>query len=124
MKCPQCETSNRAKEIFCTHCSYRLQGFAPSVSRGPATRTGNAARISDNSFAEDKNWIIAVLLSLLPSAGQFYNGDYRKALVFLIGISICGYFGHYDPPKLIGVAIWIWAIVDAYRVARREAPLW
>jgi hypothetical protein len=35
------------------------------------------------------DWRIAMALSVLPGLGQLYNGQWRKALFFLIGTVLC-----------------------------------
>jgi uncharacterized BrkB/YihY/UPF0761 family membrane protein len=35
------------------------------------------------------DWRLAVALSLVPGLGQLYNGQWRKALFFLIGTVVC-----------------------------------
>lgn len=35
------------------------------------------------------DWHIAVALSMVPGLGQLYNGQWRKALFFLIGTVLC-----------------------------------
>lgn len=115
MKCPQCQTENQANSGFCVNCGATLN-VAPPPDEGIRGRPTSAAK----KYAQDKNSTTALLLSLipLPGIGQFYNGDVMKGVVMLIGafalaITGVGYF-----------AIWIWAIVDAYQVAKRSWGLW
>ena len=35
------------------------------------------------------DWHVAVALSVIPGLGQLYNGQWRKALFFLIGTVLC-----------------------------------
>jgi len=72
-------------------------------------------------FAEGKNPVVATILSLLiVGLGQFYNGDAKKGAAMLVGAIVGG--------GLSAGAIWllvaVWSAVDAYRVAKREIPIW
>jgi hypothetical protein len=83
--------------------------------------------------------MIAVILSgLFPGLGQLYNRETLKAVLFAIGGAVTA-FGPFspadidiDPNDLMGglqtvlvaslpfLAVALWSVVDAYRVAKRS----
>ncbi|MBI2891035.1 MAG: type II secretion system protein GspG [Nitrospirae bacterium] len=70
-----------------------------------------------------KDPFLAVLLALLlPGLGHLYLGAWGRGFAFLLGSVLPGLL--LRPVGLVGsVAVWIWSVVDAYRLARarREA---
>lgn len=123
MKCPKCQTENRADSQFCVECGRSLNVVVrPDEGiRGP--RPPSPAR----RYAQGKDPILAAILSfILPgiAIGQFYNGDVKKGLVMLVGAIILGSTGF----KVLGIAIWVWpwvwSIIDAYQVAKGNRNLW
>ncbi len=64
--------------------------------------------------------ILAAILSLLiPGLGQFYCRQWGRGALFLVGTIFTGAI---FPPLgfLLSAGIWIWGIVDAYRIAQAE----
>ncbi|HVR09327.1 MAG TPA: hypothetical protein VMW75_14855 [Thermoanaerobaculia bacterium] len=65
----------------------------------------------------------AVLSAFLPGLGQFYNNDFKKGLLILVlAIVAVGAI-----PVTLGsfyVVIWLWGVIDAYRVAKGATPVW
>ncbi len=64
---------------------------------------------------------MATLLSFLfPGVGQFYNGDVKKGIIMLIvAIALMA--------LTVGIGVLpvtIWAMADAYHVAKGEWALW
>jgi len=67
-----------------------------------------------------KDPILAAILSLLiPGLGQFYCRQWGRGALFLVGTIFTGAL---FPPLgfLLSAGIWIWGIVDAYRIAQAE----
>lgn len=84
--------------------------------------------------------LLAMALSgLFPGLGQLYNGETRKAVLFLVGGGLTA-FGPVSPldvdidpsaplpglrmvmlVSLAFLALSLWSVVDAYRVARRSS---
>lgn len=117
MKCPQCRTENRADSRFCVNCGATLN-VAPPPDEGIRGRRPSVAK----KYAQNKNSTMALLLSLipLPGIGQFYNRDVMKGVVMLVGAFFLG-----SITAGVGyLAIWIWAVVDAYQVAKGNWSLW
>jgi TM2 domain-containing membrane protein YozV len=116
MKCSRCGTENQADSKFCYNCSEPLN-LVSSSDEGIRGRPSSTAK----KYAHDKNSTTALLLSLIPipGIGQFYNGDVIKGLAMLIGSFVL-------LQTSIGISflIWIWAIVDAYQVAKGNWELW
>ena len=66
---------------------------------------------------------LAATLSLVCGLGQFYNGQLIKGMVLLI----CGIAAvvawQFLLGKILAPLLWLYAISDAYLVARRTIPL-
>ena len=76
-----------------------------------------------------------ILSGIFPGLGQFYNREYLKGVLFLIpGAVLTWLIGRVTPTSLLALAqpnatlilllaallvLWIWAIIDAWRVAAR-----
>lgn len=90
-----------------------------------------------NISAPRRPWLAALLSLVLPGFGQFYVGDANRALGFvlafaLLGIPVVVIVSLYLPIELTGVSValatlasigvWFFAIVDAWRQARRCDP--
>jgi TM2 domain-containing membrane protein YozV len=72
-------------------------------------------------YTEDRNPIIAMVLSLLfVGLGQLYNGDIKKGAVMFGAAALTGMISF----GLGWFAVAVWSAIDAYRVANREDPLW
>ncbi|MCB4757013.1 MAG: hypothetical protein LHV69_08335 [Elusimicrobia bacterium] len=61
--------------------------------------------------------LAAVFSFVIPGLGQIYNGQFGKAVGFILGAIIFGALF----PTIVGAvlffALWIWAILDAYHAA-------
>ena len=121
MYCSSCGSVNAEAAKFCEKCG---SSFAVSSIVGPGTVRANVPVI----YASGKSPGLAAFLSFVfptLAIGQFYNGDTKKGLTIL-GISLIAIplwlasgFG-----SILDFAIWVWSVVDAYRVAKRSTPLW
>jgi TM2 domain-containing membrane protein YozV len=88
------------------------------VRGGPAPHPG-AGRL-----ATGKNPAIALILSLfIPGVGQLYNGDNKKGVILLIGLLVSGLLAAFAVGIVTGIAIWVYAMVDAYQVASGTKPI-
>src|SRR5262245_58522603 len=144
--CPSCH--ERLEEIHqdCTHCGVELPIgvlYALSAALGktpmptplavhgrppghltqappPAPRL---AAVQEQSPVHNSKWRpwFAMALSLLCGLGQLYNGQYTKGLVLLVlgVLAVVGW--QFLPVKILAPVIWIYAMVDAYLVARRTS---
>ena len=57
--------------------------------------------------------------------GQFYNGDVKKGAVMLIcSLIAIPLWAAAGIGSVLNFGIWIWSVIDAYRVASGKAPLW
>ena len=63
--------------------------------------------------------LAGVFSFVIPGLGQVYNGQFGKAVGFILGAIVTGTF----IPTIIGavlfVAVWVWGILDAYQSAER-----
>ncbi len=67
-----------------------------------------------------KDPILAAILSvLIPGLGQFYCRQWSRGALFLAGAILTSVL---FPPLgfILSAAVWIWGIVDAYRIAQAE----
>ena len=62
--------------------------------------------------------LAGVFSFFIPGLGQVYNGQFTKALGFVLGSLV----GAALSPAIVGIFIyvplWVWAIMDAYHSAR------
>jgi TM2 domain-containing membrane protein YozV len=140
--CPSCH--ERLEEIHqdCTHCGVELPigvlyalsaalGKTPMptpvpVSRRPPshlTPSPRPAAVQEQSPAHHSKrrpWFAAAL-SLLCGLGQLYNGQRTKGLVLLALGVVALMSWQFLPAKILAPIVWIYAMVDAYLVARRTS---
>ncbi len=107
MVCTKCGTHNDDRAVFCRGCGFQLQAKMPGLITG-----------------KSKSPIAAVIFSVVvPGLGQFYNNDFKKGLLMMIlTVPAMG-----AVPVTAGVsylAVWLWSVVNAFRVAKGVAPLW
>ncbi len=123
MFCPSCGTQNDDSARFCRNCGAALTAPPQSPTPSSDTMRGVApARPADSAVtATGKNPTVAVILSILiVGVGQFYNADWKKGLVMLLGASILAL-----PTSGIGwLAVLIWSAIDAYQVAKGQGKKW
>lgn len=62
---------------------------------------------------------LAATLSLLCGLGQLYNGQMIKGLLLLVLGSVALVTIHLPIVQLLAPVVWLYAIIDAYLVARR-----
>jgi len=133
----------------CTHCGMALPsgvlyalasalGVTPPPSPGLTVgalppHVSPTSSLSAFSIAEEHDtspahhstlrpWLAATL-SLICGLGQLYNGQIVKGVVLLI----CGIAAvlawQFPLGKLLALLLWLYAISDAYLVARRTLPM-
>jgi TM2 domain-containing membrane protein YozV len=128
MFCSKCGTQNDDAAKFCQKCGAALTVGAPpppqpQPAAGGETRRGDVpvASAPGKRYARDKNAVLAAVLSLIIcGVGQFYNGDIKKGAVMFAGFLLL----FVPTGGIASLAIGIWSIIDAYRVASGKAPLW
>lgn len=85
--------------------------------------------------ARRRKTVALVLSGVFPGLGQFYNRQHGKGVLFVAaGIILSWFLGRAAPtdlralaqpgastlaPLLALVVLWIWSVVDAWRVASR-----
>jgi TM2 domain-containing membrane protein YozV len=62
-------------------------------------------------------------LSLICGLGQLYNGQIVKGVVLLICGTVAVVAWQFLLGKMLALILWLYAISDAYLVARRSLPL-
>ncbi|NLX47948.1 MAG: zinc-ribbon domain-containing protein [Euryarchaeota archaeon] len=136
--CSRC--GNHAKEgaQFCDRCGAQLSGGQQQYGQPP--------NFTHQYYPERKDPLIALILSiLLPGVGQIYVGRVLRGLLILLLVPLFSVFpailmfavvstGSVSGALMTGVvlvivsiALYIWQIVDAYRLAeehnRHGSPL-
>jgi TM2 domain-containing membrane protein YozV len=144
--CPHCH--ERLEEVHqdCTHCGVELpigvlyalsaalgktplptpipiHGRPPSHLTQSQPPAPQPAAMPEQPPAHNSKWRpwFAAALSLLCGLGQFYNGQYTKGLV-LLALGVVALVGwQFLPAKMLAPIVWIYAVADAYLVARRTS---
>ncbi len=126
VSCPHCDTvvANDARtagqNVSCPNCSGQFQMPIPQAvsfsSDQPPPETHRHVYI----HTPPKNSGIAAVLSFFWSgAGQIYNGQIGKGLLFIVLHVVCALLCI----VLIGIpllfALWVWSIYDAYSTAEQ-----
>ena len=57
--------------------------------------------------------LAAILSVIIPGLGQFYCRQWVRGMLFLVGVFFLATFA---PP--IGIGVWVWGIIDAYRIGK------
>jgi TM2 domain-containing membrane protein YozV len=147
--CPNCHERLTEMHHHCTHCGMALPpgvlyalasalGVTPPALPGPAvggipTHVSPTPPLSALYTAEERHtspahhsalrpWLAATL-SLICGLGQLYNGQIMKGVVLLIfGIAAVAAW-QFLLGKIFVLCLWLYAISDAYVVARRALPI-
>ncbi len=89
---------------ICPACGFSLKGSSRWGSRKGSLRS------------ERKNPVLAAVLSLVwPGLGQAYNGQYLKAIPFVIA-ELAGFV--YTPAILVSIVAMLIGMADAYRTSK------
>jgi hypothetical protein len=135
---PLCErcVNERDRVFYCESCLAEKEGVGNTGAGEKATPKIELPRTSAFSgeppppagkrakAAGAKKPGTAALLSIvLPSAGQIYNGQYAKALTYLLLIISCAVLADQSHPMeglfgVIAAFIYFYQIYDAYKTAR------
>jgi TM2 domain-containing membrane protein YozV len=146
--CPNCHERLTEMQHHCTHCGMALPpgvlyalaaalGMTPPtapavavgampthISPAPALAALYTAEEHDTPPAHHsalRPWLAAIL-SLICGLGQLYNGQIVKGVVLLIcGIAAVATW-QFLLGKILISCLWLYAISDAYLVARRTLP--
>jgi TM2 domain-containing membrane protein YozV len=147
--CPHCNERLEEMSPNCTHCGVALPpgvlyalssalGVTPPPSPGLSVSglpthisptfssstlyTAEERQTSPASHSALRPWLAATL-SLVCGLGQLYNGQLMKGMVLLI----CGIAAviawQFLLGKMLAPFLWLYAISDAYLVARRTLSL-
>ncbi|MDD2643392.1 MAG: hypothetical protein PHC65_01750 [Methanobacteriaceae archaeon] len=82
--------------------------------------TKGKIKVNDDFEFEEKNPILAAVLSIIPGFGQIYNGEKGKGAVILLIFIFIGFCLAYSVyPIVLNILIWIYSIVDAFITARK-----
>jgi len=112
---PACGKMNDEGALYCRACGWQLRPGKSSIAQ-PSPEPPK--------FPTDKSPVAAVIFSVVyPGLGQFYNGDFKKGLMMVI-LAFAAAAAAPATAAIPLLAIWMWAVVNAYRVAKRRTPLW
>jgi len=147
--CPQCNERLEAMHHNCAHCGIALPpgvlyalssalGVTPLLSpsfsvSGLPTHISPTLSSSTLYTTEERQtppvqhsalrpWLAATL-SLVCGLGQLYNGQLVKGMVLLICGIVAVVAWQFLLGKMVASFLWLYAISDAYLVARRTIPL-
>lgn len=118
MLCTVCGRPNDDTSRFCRQCGSTLP-----VTGSTGGQPSKPQELVSVRLAEGKNPIVALLFSLFLGFGQFYNGDFKRGVLFYFLYVI----GAFLIPLTGGaslILVWLWGAVNAYNVAARRTPLW
>lgn len=146
--CPNCNERLEAMRQDCVHCGVSLPPgvlYALSVSLGltplpaPGAAVGHipahvssSGSLSAPTLLQERHttpthhsrlrpWL-AALLSVICGLGQFYNGQIVKGAVLLLCGLATVVTWQFVPVQVLAPFLWLYAMVDAYLVARRVLP--
>ncbi len=126
MFCTRCGSPNDAGAKFCQKCGTALAADAPAPAPAPTTdapamRGERAPPVAGKRYAQGKNAVLAVVLSvLIIGVGQFYNGDVKKGAVMLGAAILLAV----PTGGIAWFPLVIWSAIDAYQVASGKSALW
>ena len=147
--CPNCHERLTEMHHHCTHCGMALPpgvlyalasalGVTPPALPGPAVGgipthvsptpslsalyTAAEGHTSPAHHSALRPWLAATL-SLICGLGQLYNGQIMKGVVLLICGIITAAAWPFLLGKMLALILWLYAISDAYLVARRTLPM-
>jgi TM2 domain-containing membrane protein YozV len=144
--CPHCHERLEAMKTNCTHCEAALPPgvlyalsvafedvlppmqmppmhtrpthlqITPPAAEAPRQAPPSPAPPAANSAF--RPWLAATL-SLVCGLGQLYNGQVAKGVILMV-LATAAVLGFRSPiGQVVIPVLWLYAIVDAYRVARR-----
>ncbi len=145
--CPSCNQQLDKMGSECPHCGAELppgvlyslsialgetsssvlmttpERLPPHLTQTPHTSEPQPDVVSPLKDGCLRPWLAATL-SLLCGLGQLYNGQTVKGLVLIVLGSVALTTIHLPIVQLLMPAVWLYAIIDAYLVARRTiSPL-
>jgi hypothetical protein len=120
-----CGFQNRDGAAFCANCGRRLGNALVAAPPAALELPPTMANRKPGVYAIGKNHFVATMIAIfLPSFGQLYNGDTKKWFAFFAAFIVCSVGSGTIILGLVGFALWLFSIIDAYQVAKREKALW
>lgn len=121
MYCSNCGVQNVETARFCEKCGTGLVAMPPAQPPKDTGVRGVASTPAGHGLvAIDKNPIVAVVLSLIPGLGQFYNNDYKKGALMLFVALV----GAVPTGGILWLVFLVWSMFDAYQVASGKGKRW
>lgn len=133
MYCTNCGEIVKEGNDFCPHCGNKIE---KSISREiDKDKPTEEESISPRSDSNEKNPILAAFLSfIIPGAGQIYNREITKGIIYLIIsiiVPILALYLLYENNNfnvaifanlimIIYLVFYIYIIVEAYRLAKGQ----
>ncbi|MGQ4809045.1 hypothetical protein NKDENANG_02441 [Candidatus Entotheonellaceae bacterium PAL068K] len=137
--CPNCYEQLEEMHQDCTHCGVALPpgvlyALASALGKAPSQpQTATVGHMPAHLFPPSPSagpppprrqnstlrpWLAAAL-SLFCGLGQLYNGQVIKGMILIVLGTASLVNWQYFVSQLIAPLLWLYAIVDAYLVARR-----
>ena len=116
-------------QLLCGNCGAALASAGVACPNCGARPAGGTSRPRGAGVPRRKSPLLAAVLSLVPGLGHIYLGRYPKGFAYLAAAGALEVFG-FDldltavgavvgvPMGLGGVGLWIYCIVDAYRIGK------
>jgi len=107
-------------EVFCPSCGAIIKKDAEVCPKCGVRQKETATKTTGKTGRKDPG-IAAVLSFLIVGAGQVYNGEGLKGIGFFIGFVCLWIFAlfTYFVCSPVPLVLWLYAIYDAYSVAKR-----
>jgi TM2 domain-containing membrane protein YozV len=123
MFCPSCGTKNEDAARFCHSCGTATAGAATPTPKPIETMRGMASATATGPVvvSGEKNPVLAVVLScVIVGVGQFYNNDWKKGLLMLVGVIVLSV----PTGGIAWLGFALWSAIDAYMVAKGTGKRW
>lgn len=119
LTCSNCETENLKNAKHCKRCGSVLKCSDAVKSAEESIRTpSQTARGEESSFSPQ-----TILPSLVPGIGQFYNGQFKKGIVFALLPFIIGLTNRIHSHELFTVlffwSFWIYNLYDFFNANKK-----
>ncbi|GIX49347.1 MAG: hypothetical protein KatS3mg131_3558 [Candidatus Tectimicrobiota bacterium] len=125
--CPACHAVLADVQPECAHCGAALPPgvlYAVSASLGKVQVAPPPPLVLDETPPHHSPWRpwLAAMLSLVCGLGQLYNGQLGKGLLLLALGAVAVLTFAWPLGKVLAPLVWLYAILDAFLVARRAVP--
>jgi TM2 domain-containing membrane protein YozV len=116
------ERTDPVFERFLLSIESNISANATSLASPPRADEPHAKSASSGTVSPTGKtpWIPVLLSFVFVGLGQFYNGDWQKGVMMLVGAVL----GLMLTGGLATIVFWIWSMYDAWQVASGKRPGW